>query len=323
MNRKENYMALLRCKPAEDAPCYAPPYRAPVGFMDPFEKGPERGGYDGFGVLWEVTPEGAIPSSKSFLLEDIGDWEKVVRFPNLEEINWKEKAEREMAPWDPETQVVEYAMGNAHFERLVALMGFEGGLCALAEDPEECIRFMEAFTDYRIALAKKAAEYYHPDIICSYDDVAHVRGTFMSRSCYQEVIKPFHKAFNDEVKNLGIIPIQHCCGKAESLIEDFIEEGAQCWTSVQPENDIAGLLEKYGDRISICGGFDTGKVASNLNVTEEEIRREVRAAIDRYAPKGSFILGNLTLMGEGGLDKRQIGRIIANEVEKYGKGYYK
>lgn len=69
-------------------------------------------------------------------------------------------------------------------------------------------------------------------------------------------------------------------------------------------------------------GFDAGKVAASLNVTEEEIRREVRAAIDRYALKGSFILGNLTLMGEGSLDKRQIGGIIVDEVEEYGKGYY-
>lgn len=320
-NRKEEYLKTLLCQPSKDMPFYAPPYRAPLGFMDEIEKGPAGGGKDGFGVIWEVTPEGPIPSCSSFLLEDIADWEKVIRFPDLESVNWKEKVEREMANWDRENQVVEYGMGNAHFERLVALMGFENGLCALLEDPESCAAYMEAFTDYRIRYIQKIAQYYHPDIICSYDDVAHVRGTFMSRDVYQELIKPYHIAVNDACKRLGIIPIQHCCGKAESLIEDFIDEGARCWTSVQPCNDIAGLLEKYGDRISLCGGFDTTKLASMPSLTEADIRAEVADTARRYGKRGSFIMGNFTLMG-GGFTKQEISRIIADEALKIGDSYY-
>ncbi len=319
---KEEYLNVLTCKKSCDVPFYSPPYRAPVGSGDPFESGPAGGGLDGFGVWWDVTPEGAIPSSRSFLLEDICDWEKVVHFPDLDSIDWNAKSEKDLANWNPENQVVEYAMYNSHFQRLTALMGFENGLCAMVEEPEACSGFMEAFTEYRLAYVRKIAEHYHPDVICNYDDVATVRGTFMSRAAYQELIKPWHKIVNDEIKRYGIIPIQHCCGKAESLIEDFIDEGAQCWCSVQPENDIAAALQSYGDVISICGGYDTTKVAGLINFTEYDIRKEVDETIDRYARYGSFILGNMTLMAGPGFTKQEIGRIIADEALGYGKDYY-
>lgn len=321
-NMKETYMNTLLCKPAKHIPFYAPPYRIPLGFTDEIEKGPKTGGKDGFGVIWEVTPEGPIPSCDSFLLEDISDWEKVVRFPDLDSIDWKAKSERELAAFNRDNQIVEYGMGNAHFERLVALMGFENGLCALLEEPESCAAYMEAFTDYRIKYIRKIAEFYHPDMICSFDDVAHLRGTFMSRSVYQELIKPYHTAVNDECKSLGIIPIQHCCGKAESFIEDFIDEGAKCWTSCQPCNDIAGLLEKYGDRISISGGFDTTKLAAMNPFTEEDIRQEVRRMADCYAKYGSFIMGNFTLMGACGFTRQDIWNIIIDEALRVGENYY-
>ena len=322
-NYRQIYMNTLCCKHAEDVPAFAPPYKASVGFMDAHEKGPTGGGYDGFGIWWDVTPEGPIPSSRTFMLEDISDWETVVKFPDVDAIDWKAKSEKDMPRIDRDKQVLEYGMGNAHFERLAALMGFEGALCAMVEDPGAVKAYMEAFTDYRIKCIRKIAEYYHPDVICSYDDVAHLRGTFMSRSAYQELIKPYHIAVNDECKSLGIIPIQHCCGKAESLVEDFIDEGAQCWTSVQPCNDIVGLLEKYGDRISLCGGFDTDALTARSVITQESIREEARKAIDKYAVRGSYILGNLSFFAANGMTKMEMMGIAVDETLRYGEAHYR
>jgi hypothetical protein len=33
-----------------------------------------------------------------------------------------------------------------------------------------------------------------------------------------------------------------------TLVQDFIDVGAQCWTSVQPTNDIVALQEQFGDK---------------------------------------------------------------------------
>jgi hypothetical protein len=34
----------------------------------------------------------------------------------------------------------------------------------------------------------------------------------------------------------------------DHLVQDFIDVGAQCWTSVQPTNDIVALQEQFGDK---------------------------------------------------------------------------
>ncbi|MDR0718752.1 MAG: hypothetical protein LBF78_03875 [Treponema sp.] len=54
-----------------------------------------------------------------------------------------------------------------------------------------------------------------------------------------------------------MIPIQHTCGHAELCIEDSIETGVAAWNAVQASNDVAGLLNKYGDKISLEGCFDS------------------------------------------------------------------
>jgi uroporphyrinogen-III decarboxylase len=122
-----------------------------------------------------------------------------------------------------------------------------------------------------------------------------------------------------------MIPVQHCCGKAESLIEDFIEEGAVAWTSVEPINDIEGLLQKYGSQITLIGGFRANGTAGQVSATEEERRQEVRDVFDQYAKYGSFIFGNFRLL-IGSDDPNEAERImgpILDEANKYGKYFYR
>ena len=70
----------------------------------------------------------------------------------------------------------------------------------------------------------------------------------MSREAYQTIIKPVHKRMYDAAAAFDMIPVQHTCGKAESIVEDMIEIGVKAWTSVQPTNDIETILQKYGDQ---------------------------------------------------------------------------
>ena len=63
---------------------------------------------------------------------------------------------------------------------------------------------MEAITDYKIEIVKKAAQYFKPDFFTSFDDVATERGLFMSPGVYRELIKPHHKRLNDAVKAYGM-----------------------------------------------------------------------------------------------------------------------
>jgi hypothetical protein len=79
------------------------------------------------------------------------------------------------------------------------------------------------------------------------------------------------------------------------LSEDFIDMGAQCWTSAQPTNDIEGLLKKYGDRISIMGGYNTNGIpgqTTDLSIIMDEVHR----CIDTYGKYNSYIFFGFVLV---------------------------
>ena len=61
----------------------------------------------------------------------------------------------------------------------------------------------------------------------------------------------------------------------------------------------------------------TGKVKKDDDVTEEEIRKEVRRACEEYAPHGHFI-PCITYGGPGCLFPH-VDSIIDDEIEKYNK----
>jgi len=244
ISTKENFMMALN----HEKPSWVPNAISDVigagGPAETFDNGPSGGGYDGFGVLWHCTESAAgqaVPAAGQVILDDICDWEDKVTFPDVDSVDWKTMAER-FKNVNRDEKVIEYGCWNGHFLRLTHLMGFENALCAMFTDPEACMAFMDALTDYKIKVVERVAEYIKPDLFTSYDDTATENGTFMSPVSYRQIIKPYHKKLNDAVKAYGMIPMMHTCGKCEEIVPDFIDEGAYAWTSAQPTNDIEGIL---------------------------------------------------------------------------------
>ncbi|QOV18502.1 hypothetical protein INP51_10825 [Blautia liquoris] len=327
---RENYLNALTHKKTEWIPTFSVDC-ACVGFgalSGPWvEKGPIGGGYDGFGVRW-VTPSSgggaAIPAPNEFLLDSdtITDWKRIIKFPNLEEVDWKGIAEQEfaMVHADPENQAIDFGCGNGVYERLASFMGFEEALIALMEEPEACYDLMEAITDYKIEFAKKVKQYYNPDIFTNYDDIATERGPFMSPETYRKLIKPHHKRLYEEVKKLGMIPVQHTCGYCEHLIEDFIDTGAVAWTSVQPTNDIEKILSKYGDKFVLIGGFDSNGKPAQADATVEERMKEVHRCMDIYGKYPGYIFFGFVLVDS--IDPAETGKALApifEEASRYSR----
>ena len=297
MTQKENYLAALRHERYEYVPSFTTDtISAGFGALNgpAFEKGPDGGGYDGFGVRWVAPATGAgaaIPAPGEFLLdsESIVDWKKLVKFPDLAHFDWEEASKRELSMGDPAVQAVDFGSGNGPFERLAAMMGFEEALIAMAMEPEACYDFMSAVVDYKIDVMENVRKYYHADLFTNYDDIATQQCTFMSPDTYRRLIKPLHTRMNEAAKSFGMIPVQHTCGKADALIEDYIETGAAAWTSVQPANDIVGILEKYGDKICLIGGYDTNGRPGQPDASAEEMRAEVHRCLDTYGSHRGYI----------------------------------
>lgn len=291
-NFKENYLNFLNHRPTSLVPNSFVGNKV-MGFGalngPSIEKGAQFGDcMDGFGIRWEypATCDGAaIPANDVFILEDICDWRDVVKIPDPAEFDWKAAYAMEcqmIGEPDREHEVVEFGFGNGVYERLAALMGFEEALYSMAAEPEEVNALFEAITDYKVKSLDYIIDAYHPDTIMYYDDVATERSPFFSIETFRSIVKPHHKRFADECWKRGVIPMYHCCGKAESLVEDMIDIGWAVWGSVQNSNDIATLIEKYGDKIGFSGGFDSTGPASRVEATQEEIDAEVKRCIDTY-----------------------------------------
>ena len=325
MNRRENMLAILNHQPHDHVGNFMTDICGTGGNLEFFENGPLGGGYDGFGCHWLASESAlgqGVPAAGHVVLKDIGDWKKVVKFPDLDKYDWEGQAKAQLQNYDPKNQMQEYGMWNGPFLRLAHLMGFENGLCALYEDPEACYELLDAITDYKIKVAERVVEYFAPDSICTFDDVATEISTFMAPEKYRELIKPVHKKFNDAVRAMGVIPNLHVCGKCEAVVPDFVDEGAQAWEICQPENDLLGLQAKLKDQLAFIGGFDMKGRFAYMDLTEEQLRAAVRETIDKYAPAGNYAMLGMILYSDPGKFVRTM-TIISDETVKYGTNYYK
>ena len=254
---------------------------------------------DGFGILWHVDAFGAIPDNSSFLFEDIEDWEKYVKLPDLDAIDFKAGAERELATVDRDRSLLVFPHFCGIWERFVAFMGFENALIALIEEPEACHDLLEYLADYRIDVASRIIDAYGIDIYRDFSDYATAKSLFMSPELWRDVIKPHQRKIVEAVTARDVIFEQHYCGHCEEIVGDFVEMGARCWQSAQPMNDIAGMEERYAGKLTIVGGWDSGGLPGTITATDGDVRAETRRCIEEYGRSGSFILEPLLMSAEG------------------------
>lgn len=77
------------------------------------------------------------------LLEDIGRWRDVVKFPDPASYDWEGGASRDTAAWDREHKIQSVIVVDGLFEQLHAMTGIEDALCYLLTDPEETYELLE------------------------------------------------------------------------------------------------------------------------------------------------------------------------------------
>jgi hypothetical protein len=310
LSPKENYLRCLRHEEYEYVPLFHFGPDSDVGMAGffPCEVGdPSTGFVDGFGVRWaasESAVAGLIPEPGKFVLQDVTHWKKDITIPDVEKYDWEKIADdgTGLFPIDRNRAAFNIISNCGPWERLAALMGFEGAMIAMMEEPEASFELLTAITDYKIALAKKAKKYFDADTFTNYDDIATERNLFMSPETYRQLIKPQHIRINKAVRELGMIPVQHTCGHAELCVEDYVETDAAAWNMVQPTNDIASILDKYKGNFCIEGGFDTNGKPGRPDATIQEVVTDVERCFREYGSKKGYVFCALLLSSVGSKD---------------------
>ena len=244
---------------------------------------------DGFGNSWSwvASAGGAMLTPGTKVLEDICDWERVLKFIDFNDWNYRETAEKYMRDiYDPQ-KVMHVNIGQGLTEMLVAFLGgYEAGMTALILEPEAVSDFFDAFAKYMIDYFDMLDSLYPIDFITYHDDWGTERDTFFAEWVMEDLVFEPTKKIVSHIKGKGKVFELHSCGKIERFVPYACELGVDFLQLQRRANDVPALKAKYGDRI----GFNAALEGLEMGVrySDEESLEAVRRTVDIYGPGGGF-----------------------------------
>ncbi|MCL2126091.1 MAG: hypothetical protein FWH33_08925 [Oscillospiraceae bacterium] len=267
---------------------------------------------------------GPIPKPGEFMLDDIRKWRDVIKRPALlDEIDWEMMAKKDLEKRDPEgILLIEGGVTMGYFQALMSFMGFNEGLVACIEEPEEVKELMQFLLEINLETGKKYLEYYKPEMFHGLDDIAHERAPFVSEEVFLDIFEPVWRAEVAQFKEAGLLALHHNCGYFEPFVPFIVDMGYDAW-GAQESNDVVGIIKRFGGRLTVSAGVSSNGFCSWPETTEEQVRAEVRRVLDLYAPVGSYCFSGGVLGAVGDESARERNGWIQDEYEKNKYNYYK
>ena len=283
---------------------------------------------DVFGVTYvpvEDAGNAKLPEPNNFILKDIRNWRDVIKAPDISGIDWEAMAKKDFEFFHANREDSLICLGShfGYFQYLMAFMGFNDGLCAIFEEPDEVKELVEYLCDFFCGVIEACIDYYKPDIFDMCDDIASALNPFISPETYREIFKPA-MARQAKIANDRGIPISmHCCGHCEEFIDDWRDFGVRLWNPAQTSNDLQAIKAKYGNSFIICGGWDGGGDLLKPDATEEEVKQSVYRTMDMLAPGGGYVFSGGFLGSLGDETSKLKNKWVFEAANEYSKTFYK
>ncbi len=211
------------------------------------------------------------------------------------------RQEGEFRPDPSELEVIEHvmaALGKTHFTftgmgraglPIFTALWVERDLLRLAdEDPEVLAQERLEGAEW----AAKRMPFFAGlgfDAILGGEDYGFNSGPFMSPGTFRRVFFPGLQRICQAAHENGLYYICHSCGNLRAILPLMIEAGIDVYQAIQPIEDIAGLKRDFGRDLCLWGGVSNHDLVVS---GPDEIRRQVRHAIETCAQGGGFILGS-------------------------------
>lgn len=238
---------------------------------------------------WECTAGGAMLTPGTQLVDDITNWEKIVKFPDLSEWGFKEKADEFMKTRNDPSKAVSYDMGRGVTERLVSILGgYTDSMEALLIEPEAVKDFFNAYADFMIRFFDVMNSLYPLDIITIHDDWGTERDTFFSEKVMEDLVFEPTKRIIDHIKSNDVFVEWHTCGNITRFFPYMVDLGCDIAQIQRRAVDMPAMKEKYGDKIGFCSMLEGVNPAAPP--AHDEYIAAVRKTIDIYAPGGGSYL---------------------------------
>ncbi|MDR0858371.1 MAG: methyltransferase [Oscillospiraceae bacterium] len=241
-------------------------------------------GADIFGVEWEYVPSvgGCMVRPGKPFLEDVNDWEKVIKFPDFTKWDW-EASKNENKAYLSDGKFHSMWQLNGFFERLISFMEFENAAYALIDENQQdaVAALMNRLADFYIELFDYELKIF-PEIdgFFIHDDWGSQRAPFFSPKIAAELLVPAMKKVTDFIHSRGKFAELHSCGHLLAQVPNFIAAGWDAWCP-QQLNDTHKIYELYGDKLII--GVAPEQTSSDLNFAAPKSEAEDIAAANAYA----------------------------------------
>jgi len=204
------------------------------------------------------------------------------------------------------------------FTQVWMMMGYENLSYALYDDPGLIGEISAMSVEYSRVAAKRSVE-AGCDAVWICDDFGSSTGGFVRPGHFREHILPHFAALAEFIHSLGVPVLLHSCGRITDYLDDLVRTPISALHPLQRTAgmDLREVKETYGERLCIIGNIDSSRTLPYGS--PEDVRREVREAIDIAAPGGGYVLAsdhslhdgipveNITAMFEEG---RRYGRMV-------------
>lgn len=123
-------------------------------------------------------------------------------------------------------------------------------------------------------------------------DWCYKSGCLVSPKHFREFFAPGLKKIVELAHENGLKYIKHCDGNISDILDIMLDYcGIDALHPIEPTGglDIGDLKRRYGNRLTLCGNVDCGKM---VNWTPEEIESEVKKVIGIAAKGGGYIISS-------------------------------
>ena len=241
---------------------------------------------DNFGIVWDrsgvdkdigviknlVLPE---PDLSGFSLPPVN--EKLLR-KKYEELMIEKKKDK----------FVFGSIGFSMFERAWTLCGMENTLMYMLCEKEFLHELLDMICERNLKIIEIGLE-YDIDGFHFGDDWGQQKGMIMGAPLWREFIKPRMKRMYEKVKERGLYVSQHSCGDIQTVFDDVVEIGLDCYQTFQPEiYDIEACKKAYGDKLIFWGGISTQQLLASAS--PDKVESEIRRITAILNQNGGYIL---------------------------------
>jgi len=219
-----------------------------------------------------------VPQDIDFVISDPDSWAEAKQrlTPTDDRIDWAHleahhTAMREQNLWIQAGAWFGYDIVNAR------MVGTETLLVAMADNPDWVRDMLDTLCDLALALFDRVWDAgYTFDEIQWPDDMGYRNGLLFSKAMWADMVRPYQQRTIDWAHAKGIKAHIHSCGNIMDLVPELVDLGLDTLNplEIKAGMDPVALKERFGDRLSLRGGFDA-RNWSDWGAAEADIREKL------------------------------------------------